>query len=317
MKRLYFLFILLCASILYVNAQQKVTRTPDVVYDHKDGLAFVLDILTPEKQNGAAILNMVSGGWVSRAASEMKTEWYKQYTDKGYTVFIITHCSQPRYTVAEIMSEVQRAIRFIRFNAASYGIDPDRFGVTGSSAGGHLSISAAVFGADALTEQEYRVTHSVPANQKIDPIDLVSSKVQVVCCFYPPTNFVNYIDRDTNWFDFPMVRNVSTNGSFIATPDSPRDLQNKELRTISPYFFVTEKTPPICIIHGTADELVPFSQSVSFVAKLMEYKVPYLFVPREGKIHGWKTDSVDDDAFNKWFDKYLLNKETPYYYEQN
>jgi hypothetical protein len=49
----------------------------------------------------------------------------------------------------------------------------------------------------------------------------------------------------------------------------------------------------------------------------MEYKVPYLFVPREGKIHGWKTDSVDDDAFNKWFDKYLLNKETPYYYEQN
>jgi acetyl esterase/lipase len=308
MKRFIFVITLMSAWIFGAYAQPKVSRIPDVVYDHKDGLAFVFDVIKPEIQNRAAILYIVSGGWVSRAASSFTTESWKQFTDKGYTVFVISHCSQPRYNVSEIIGEVQRAIRFIRFNAGKYGIDPDRLGIEGHSAGAHLSVSTAVFGMDAMPEEEYRRIHSVPANQKIDPVELVSSKVQVVACFYPPTNFVNYIDKNTNWFDFPMVRNVSANGSFIATPDSKRDFQNEVLKSISPYFFVSEKTPPICIIHGTADTLVPFSQSVSFIAKLMEYNTPYLFVPREGKGHGWQTDSVDNKAVNKWFDKYLLKK---------
>ncbi len=287
---------------------QKVTRRPDIIYDRKDGLAFVFDIITPEKQNGAAVLNIVSGGWVSRAASAISTDSYKPLTDKGYTVFVISHCSQPRYNVPEIIEEVQRAIRFIRYNATKYGIDPRRFGITGASAGGHLAISAAVFGKDAVSEQEYRIIHSIPAGKPVDPVELVSSKVQAVACFFPPTNFVNFIGRDTNWFDYPKVRNVSTNGSFIATPDSSREFQNKILRSVSPYFFISDKTPPICIIHGTADELVPFSQSVSFIAKLMEYNVSSLFVPREAKGHGWEPDSTDRAAINTWFDKYLLKK---------
>jgi acetyl esterase/lipase len=292
-----------------IHAQQNVARTDDVIYDHRDGLAFVFDMITPGQQNGAAILEIVSGGWVSRAASEMKTEWYRSYTDKGYTVFIITHCSQPRYTVPEIMAEVQRAIRFIRYNAHQYGIDPERFGVKGASAGGHLSVSAAVFGEDELSEQEYRAIHAIKADQQIDPVELVSSKVQVVACYYPPTNFVNYTDSNTNWFDFPVVRNVSANGSFVATPDSPRAIQNEVLRSMSPYFFISEETPPICIIHGTADTLVPFSQSDSFITRLMEYHVPCLLVPREGKGHGWPADSVDGEAFSRWFDTYLLSPE--------
>ncbi|MGV8138907.1 MAG: prolyl oligopeptidase family serine peptidase [Mangrovibacterium sp.] len=308
MKRFICIIALILSLSFCIHAQQTVSRICDVVYDHRDGLAFVFDVIKPEKQNGAAILYIVSGGWVSRAASTMSNESFSQFTDKGYAVFIITHCSQPRYNIPEIIDQIQRAIRFIRFNAGKYGIDPNKFGVFGHSAGAHLSISAAVFGKDAVQEQKYREIHSIPADQTIDPIELVSGKVQVVACFYPPTNFVNYIDRNTNWFDFPTVRNVSVNGSFVATPDSTREFQNEILRTISPYFFISESTPPVCIIHGTADELVPFSQSVSFIAKLMEYDIPYLFVPREGKGHGWKTDSTDHDALGKWFDKYLLNK---------
>jgi acetyl esterase/lipase len=308
MKRFICIVTLILSWNAYVHPQQKASRISDVIYDHKDGLAFVFDVIIPEKQNGASILDIVSGGWVSRAASMMKTEWYKQYTDKGYTVFIITHCSQPRYNVPEIISEIQRAIRFIRFNAGKYGIDPGRLGIMGASAGGHLAISSAVFGTEAIPEQEYRVIHAIPADQQVDPVELVSSKVTVAACYYPPTNFVNYTDKNTNWFDFPLVRNVSANGSFVATPDSSREFQNKVLRAISPYFFISEKTPPICIIHGTADDLVPFSQSVSFIAKLMEYNTPYLFVPREARGHGWQTDSIDNDAFGKWFDKYLLDQ---------
>ncbi len=87
MKRIICVFTLLSACIFGIHAQQKVTRIADVVYDHRDGLAFVLDVIKPEKQNGAAILYILSGGWVSRPASAMSTESFKQFTDKGYTVF--------------------------------------------------------------------------------------------------------------------------------------------------------------------------------------------------------------------------------------
>ena len=306
--RVYFLIIAAFIGFANVCTAQKITRQSDVVYDQRDGLAFVFDVITPEKQNGAAILNVVSGGWVSRAASTMSTESFRHYTDKGYTVFVVTHCSQPRYTVPEIMSEVQQAIRFIRFNAGKYGIDPNRLGVTGASAGGHLSVSAAVFGEEAKSEKEYRKLHQTPKKNQVDPVELVSSKVQAVACYYPPTNFVNYMSRDSNWFDFPKVRNVSVNGSFVATPDSSKECQNRVLKSISPYFFISEKTPPILIIHGTADELVPFSQSVSLMSKLKEYHVPCELVPREGKKHGWPWDRADDEAMLSWFDKYLLKQ---------
>ena len=268
-------------------------------------MAFVFDRITPEKPNGDAILNIVSGGWVSRAASTMPTDSYKQYTDKGYTIFVISHCSQPRYNVPEIIMQVQRAIRFIRYHAADYGIDPKRFGITGASAGGHLSVSAAVFGTDGVSEEDYRKIHSIPANHAVDPVELVSSNVQAVACFYPPTNFVNYMCRDSNWFDLPKVRNVSVNGSFVATPDSSKEFQNRVLKAISPYFFISKETPPVLIIHGTADELVPFSQSVSFKARLMELNIPCKLIAREGEKHGWPHDKTDDEAFIGWFDQWL------------
>jgi acetyl esterase/lipase len=303
-----YIILLLTFTIVAFNssiAQQKVTRISDIVYQHKDGMAFVFDMIRPEKQNGAAILYIVSGGWVSRDAATLSTNSYKYYTDKGYTVFIICHGSQPRYNVPEILSQVQRAIKFIRYNAGKYGIDTMRFGVMGHSAGGHLSVSSAVFGKDAMTETEYRKEYPIPKDDKVDSIDLVSSKIQVVACFYPPTNFVQYLSADSNWFDFPMVRNVSTNGSFVATPDSTRDFQNKALTSISPYFFITPQTPPMLIIHGTADRLVPYSQSVSLIAKLKAHHVPCMLIPKEGKEHGWSYDKSDEDACVDWFDKYL------------
>jgi acetyl esterase/lipase len=218
-----------------------------------------------------------------------------------------SHGSQPRYNVPEIISQVQRAIKFIRYNAGKYGVDPMRFGVMGHSAGGHLSVSSAVFGKDAMTEAEYRKANNIPEKDKVDSINLVSSKVKVVACFYPPTNFVQYISADSNWFDFPTVRNVSANGSFVATPDSSREFQNKILKSISPYYFITPQTPPILVIHGTSDKLVPYSQSVSLIAKLKEQHVPCMLIPKEGKGHGWEdSDKSDEKACLAWFDKYLL-----------
>jgi len=64
--------------------------------------------------------------------------------DRGYTVFAVVHGSQPRFTVPEIVADLNRAIRFIRHHAGTYGIDPQRLGITGAFAGGHLSLSISI-----------------------------------------------------------------------------------------------------------------------------------------------------------------------------
>ena len=64
---------------------------------------------------------------------------------RGYTVLAVSHLSQPQATVMEIVEDVNRAMRFIRYHADEYGIDPNRLGVTGGSAGGYTVLCALAF----------------------------------------------------------------------------------------------------------------------------------------------------------------------------
>ncbi len=156
-----------------------------MVYDHRDGAALVLDVLVPEKQNGIAVFRVVSGGWMSFNAASYQPADFKDFTDKGITVFLVSHGSKPRYKVPEIIDQLQRAIRFVRYNAKTFGVDPNRFGIMGASSGGHLSLSLAVFGQDGISEADYRRVHSLNNTDVVDPVNLVSSKVQAVACFFP------------------------------------------------------------------------------------------------------------------------------------
>ena len=122
-----------------------VEIVPDVVYGHKDGMAMTFDVIKPKTAaNGAAVIYMVSGGWVSSFTppQQMATR-FANLLDKGFTVIPVRHGSSPKYVIPEIVADVRRAVRFIRHNATQWGVDPDRLGVYGGSAGGHLSLVLA------------------------------------------------------------------------------------------------------------------------------------------------------------------------------
>ena len=122
---------------------------PDVVYGHKDGMALTFDVLTPSEANGAAVLHLQSGGWYSgyRDPRQMVAV-EKPLLDAGYTVLIVRHGSAPRFTVPDAVADVRRCVRFVRLHAEELGIDPNRIGVTGGSAGGQLTLMLAVTGDD-------------------------------------------------------------------------------------------------------------------------------------------------------------------------
>src|SRR5215831_3251335 len=122
-KRLIPLVLILtvCAAA-QVMAQAQVETIPDVVYGHKDGLAMTFDVIKPKANaNGAAIIFMVSGGWVSnyRPPQQAATQ-FKDLLDKGFTLIAVRHGSSPKYLIPDIVSDVRRAVRFIRHNAKQW-----------------------------------------------------------------------------------------------------------------------------------------------------------------------------------------------------
>ena len=312
MKKGLFILAALLLGFLNIYGAGKVKRISDVIYDHRDGAVLVLDALIPERQNGMAVFVMVSGGWSSFTAASYPTEGQpfafglKKFTDKGITVFLVSHGSRPRYKIPEIIDQVQRAIRYVRYNAKSYGVNPGEFGIIGQSSGGHLSVSAGVFGKEAVTEADYRKEHSLKETDTIDPVNLVSSKVQAVACYFPPVNFVNYQHPDSTFADFKNTAIFMD--AFDISKDTPRDRAKEIFRQSSPYFFISQSTPPTLIFQGTKDLFVPYSQAVEFIEKLKENNVPCQLITKEGAGHGWPYNKADDLTMIRWFETYLLKK---------
>ena len=115
-------------------------RSHDVVYGRKAGLALTMEVFTPENEsNGLAVIAVASSGFVS-GPEMVQPLCYHEFLRRGYTVFAVMHGSQPLFTIPEIIDDIQRAVRFVRYNARSYGIDPRRIGILGASSGGHLSL---------------------------------------------------------------------------------------------------------------------------------------------------------------------------------
>lgn len=298
--------VLLCAAVQSARGEDVAfSRREDVIYGRKYGTALTLDVFTPKTTpNGAGLIFVVSGGWFS-SHEAISVDLVQEFLNRGYTVFAVVHGSQPKFTIPEILTDMHRAVRFIRSRAAEYGVDPQRIGIYGASAGGHLSLMQGTAGDLGHSEAK-------------DPVDRESSRVQAVACFYPPTDFLNYGKPGENAlgrgilaafrapFDFhEFDKKVN---AFVPITDEERILQIG--RQIAPVNHVSADDPPTLIIHGDADKLVPIQQAELIVDKLKACKVPAELVVRPGGGHGWSKEVLGQGLvrFADWFDKYLAKK---------
>jgi acetyl esterase/lipase len=150
-KFLIFTFCVFVFAASFAQSNAPAARVEDVIYGRKAGMALTLDVLQPAKPNGYGIVSIESGAWYS-AHEFIRPAMFRPFTDRGYTVFAVVHGSQPKFTITEIVPDIHRAIRFIRHNAAKYGVNPNHLGISGASAGGHLSLTMAVKGGDGKAD---------------------------------------------------------------------------------------------------------------------------------------------------------------------
>jgi acetyl esterase/lipase len=285
--------LVLCVLLISISAHaQDSTRIRDVIYSKKAGVVLTMDVFKPANPNGIGVIWMVSGGWVSNHEG-INEGLAKIFTSRGQTVFQVVHGAQPRFKVPEIVQDIHHAIRFIRVHAAEYGVDPNRLGISGGSAGGHLSLMIGTTGGPGK--------EGAP-----DPIDRASSAVQAVACFYPPTDFLNYGKDGQSAMEIATLKGYWP--AFGVTDSMPKEQRDALAHSISPIDSVSSKTPPTLIIHGDADTLVPIQQSQKFIARLEENKIDCKLIVKPGKGHGWAGIEKDGEQLAEWFDKYLAKK---------
>ncbi|MGI8964838.1 MAG: prolyl oligopeptidase family serine peptidase [Limisphaerales bacterium] len=283
----------LFSGLLFSALAENFQRNEDVIYGRKFGTALTLDVITPKNTNGYGILFMVSGGFFSSHAA-INPASYQPLLERGYTVFAVVHGSQPKFIIPEIQQDIHRAVRFVRSNATKYGVDPNHLGITGGSAGGHLSLTIGTQGSQG------------DAGAK-DPIDRESSAIQAVACFYPPTDFLNWGNEGDDGVGFgPTIKHQAAFG-----PESFDAKSRQKLgKEISPLYFVTSNMPPTLVIHGDADKTVPIYQAKIFEQRCAEMHAPYKLIIRQGKDHGWADMNEDMKIFADWFDEHLRGVKT-------
>jgi acetyl esterase/lipase len=179
--------------------------------------------------------------------------------DAGFTVVAVNYRLAPAFTFPAMIEDVKCAIRSLRAHATTYGIDPDRIGAWGGSAGGHLVSLLGTADASA----------GFDVGEYLD----YSSAVQAVVDMFGPADLSTLFPAG-----FDNLR-ASVFDDF-------------DLALASPITYVSPDDPPFLILHGEEDRIVPISQSEALTARLKATGVPVQFVRVQHAGHGFIPDGT-------------------------
>lgn len=294
MSRLIRLASVLLLLLPATASAQKPPAVPDGVtfeagieYANPDGQHLQLDMARPKAGSGPfpAVICIHGGGF--RAG---KREGYDpliiKLAQRGYVAMTITYRLAPKYQFPAAVHDTKAAVRWARANAAKYKIDPDRIGVTGGSAGGHLVQFLGV----TADVKEFEGDGGNPG---------VSSKVACVVNVYGPSDFTKSYGKSV---DAAEVLPLWLGGNL----DTARQ---KHIRS-SPLYWVTPNAAPTLCIHGTEDKYVAHEQAVWMVDKLKAAGVEAELLTLPGAGHGFKGKDAEtaEQALFAFFDKHLKAK---------
>ena len=269
----------------------------DVIYGRVDALAMTYDIIKPTAEpNGATVIFMVSGGWVSRwfdprMAMLPKIRDISLVHDllvDGYHIVLLRHGSSPRYKVPDAVDHVEKAIRHLRSTAPDRGLDPERIGSFGLSAGGHLSLHLATLGGEDAPRDIRRSRLGRDAGVPED-----AAPIAAAVAWFPPVELVGFVGPNER---YPAM-----------------DFDPKDAARVSPIRHVDQNDAPVLLMHGTEDDVVRIRASEAMHETYVEAGLESEYHRFEGAGHGFEgEDAARSSTLAKaWFDRWLLPPAAP------
>lgn len=280
-----------------------VTSLADVTYSTIPGYRpMVVDIYMPPKKGGPKplVLYIHGGGWVaghtrhSGALANFPAALAK-LASEGFVVASLEYRLADEARFPAQLQDARAALRFLKSNAAKYGIDPSRSGVWGGSAGGHLA---------ALTALTCGVSYLDPAGLKADP---GSECVQAAVTWYGVFDFGALAAGRTGGTDQAGAKLLGCNGN----------CQPESYALASPVTYIDPKDPPMLLIHGEDDKTVPVAQSRLAEARLKAAGVPVQSIYIPGVDHSFigatpeQTRAATLKATNATFDFFHQQLDRP------
>ncbi|GAA0930140.1 alpha/beta hydrolase [Virgisporangium aurantiacum] len=212
----------------------------DIAYAEPVGRAHLLDLYVPAGTGLPLIIWTGGSAWLADNGKDSAGPIAEVFNPLGYAVAGVSIRSSTQATFPAQLDDIRAAIRFLRANAGTYGVDPDRIAVMGDSSGGWTTVMAA----------------------------LTDDAVRVAVAFYPPTDFrrmdeqmlpgacaaFNEMMGLTDCHDDPL----SPESRLVGGPIQTSPVAEKA----SPLTYVGATSPPIMLLHGGQDPLVPHGQSV-------------------------------------------------------
>ncbi|MGP0062408.1 MAG: alpha/beta hydrolase fold domain-containing protein [Isosphaeraceae bacterium] len=272
-----------------VRLPETITVEKDIPYAATKNPRQMLDLYLPKQRNGNKKLPVVvniHGGAFKMGSKTMGAREIAELVASGdfAGVSINYRLSGEAIWPAQIY-DCKAAIRWVRANAAKYGLDADRIGAIGASAGGHLvAMLGTSQGVSALEGD-------------VGPYKGTSTQVRCVVDQFGPSDLLAM-------------------GGSHDSPESPESelvggsLQDHKeaARAASPITYVTRDDPPFLIFHGDADPAVPFNQSERLSKALKEAGVDCLFVPVLGAGHGGFRSPEVPRRIRQFFDRHLRDQ---------
>lgn len=259
--------------------------------DPAQKLDLYLPATRPEKPL-PLIVHIHGGGW--RAGNKFPCP-VANYARLGYAVASVGYRFSQKAVFPAQIQDCQAAIRWLRAHAASHHLDPERVGVVGGSAGGHLSALVGTAGGKGAFP---------PIGGHTDRSD----RVQAVCDIYGPADFTTVVRQAG---EDPNVKNIfafnTPSDPYSSLIGAPLDDRAKA-QAVSPMHYVSKDTPPFLILHGTHDALVPYAQSVQFEVALKTAGVPVWLQTLPGAGHGGPSFAWPgvQQLMRDFFDKHLM-----------
>jgi acetyl esterase/lipase len=297
---------LLWAGSALAQVETPYDRKIDVVYATNDGVDFHMDIFVPngkarlgayhpnDNGKGLGIIDVVSGAWHTdrgKLDDHEKAQFYNIFCARGYTVFAIRPGSRPDYTALDMVSQIKQGIRWVKAHSAEYGVDPERLGMTGASAGAHLALLTMTTAEEGDPKAADLMLH-------------FGTQVKAVGVFFPPTDFLEWEGKDLTQVG-ELVGDILFKGGVQGHTD-------EELRAAAAAASPREqikgqKLPPVLIFHGDADPLVPLQQSQLMVESLKAAGNQAELIVKPGGGHPWLTIPEEVLKLADWFDKQLAS----------
>ncbi len=278
------------ASPALANPAEQDTSPAEIIfeknieYSNPDGQHLQLNMARPKNAKGPLpCVVCIHGGGFRAGKRDGYDGLIQNLARNGFAAVTVSYRLAPKYQFPAAVHDTKAAVRWVRANAAKYGIDPDRIGVTGGSAGGHLA-------------QFLGVTPGVAEFEGDGGNSNVSSQVKCVVNVYGPSDFTKSYGKSV---DAAEVLPLFLGGNLqTALPAHIRS---------SPLNWVTPNAAPTLCIHGTEDKYVAHEQAVWMIDRLKASGVEAQLLTLQGAGHGFKGKDANsaDQALIAYFKKHL------------